>query len=415
MLLQTLLQPEILTTGLTRLLGLAVVAFTVAGAVAVLYRWYFGERVPRGLSALFGVAAVALYLNTVGLLGQVIGAPVTDPFDTSGVVFNLGTLLVSGLATVPGRRIGDSLMSDIAAVSGVRKLDATVSGVVRKVGRVSAVTLPDAEAIEDMESHDPVPASVKAELGGKTLVFPRRDGAVLRDRLVARLKEDYDVGFVDVELNTDGEVTYFALGSRIAGLGPTMGPGTCAVAIEADPVDEASPGDIVQVWTTGGPESPDPAAVTSVPDAEEPAETAVPAAEPTPRRVATGEIRAVAGDTVTLTLDEADVEALSPDERYRLLTLPVTARADREFASLLGAADETFGVVSLPPESPLSGVAVGDLDATVVAVRRAGGGLDTLPDRERELTGGETVYALGRPDVLRGLEGRATGEPPRET
>lgn len=414
MLLQTLLGPDDIAAAATQLVGLAVIAFAVATVVAVAYRWYFRERVPRGLTALFGVGAVALYLNTVGLLGQVIGTPGTDPFDTSGVVFNLGTLLVTALVTVPGRRLGDSLMSDIAAVSGVRELDATVSGVVRKVGRVSAVTLPAAEEIEDMESHDPVPAAVKEELGGKTLVFPRRDAAVLRDRLATRLKEDYDVGYVDVELDADGEVTYLALGSRIAGLGPTMGPGTCAVAVEADPVDDASPGDIVQVWTTGGPDAPDPAAVASVPDAEEPPEAAVQAAEPTPRRVATAELRAVAGDTVTLTLDEADAEALSLDEPYRLLTLPVTARADREFASLLRAADETFGVVSLPAESALSGVAVGDLDATVVAVRRADGGLETLPDRERPLAGGETVYALGRPEVLRGLEGRAAGEPPRD-
>ena len=193
-----------------------------------------------------------------------------------------------------------------------------------------------------------------------------------------------------------------------------MGPGTCAVAIEADPVDDASSGDIVQVWATGGPDTPSPEEVAAIPEAEQPAETAVEAAEPTPRRVATAELRAVTGDTVTLALDEADAEELSPDEQYRLLTLPVSARADREFASLLRAADETFGMVSLPAESPLAGVTVGDLDATVVAVRRADGGLDTIPDRERALAGGETVYALGRPDVLRGLEGRAAGEAPHK-
>jgi len=413
MLLQDFVRPANLMAGVTRSVALTVVAFVVAALVAVLYRWYFKERIPRGLSTLFGVATVALYLNTVGLLGQVIGTPTGgDPFDTSGVVFNLLTLFIAGLVTLPGRRAGDSLMSDIAAVSGVRELDRTVGTAVRKVGRVISVELPTAEEIEDIVSHDPVPAAVKGELGGKTLLFPRKDAAAIRDRLVTRIKEDYDVGYVDVELNADGDVTYLAVGSRIAGLGPTMGPGTCAVAIEADPVSDASPGDIVQVWTTGGPESPSPTEVASVPDAEQPAETAVAAAEPTPRRVAAAEVRAVAGDTVTLALDGADAESLLPDERYRLLTLPVTARADREFASLLRAADETFGVVSLPAESSLAGVTIGDLDATVVAVRRADGALDTIPDRDRRLAGGETVYALGRPDVLRGLEARAKGEPP---
>jgi hypothetical protein len=410
MLLQTIFRPENLQAAVVGLLGLAVVSFAVSATAAMLYRWHFKQPLPGGLAALFGVAAVALYLNTVGLLGQVIGgAPTGDPFDTSKVAVNLFTLLVAFLVTVPGRRVGDSLISDVAAVSGVREIDAKVGGVVRSVGRVVAVELPETAQIADMESHDPVPAETKTVLGGKTLLFPRKDRAVLRDRLVTRLKKDYDVGYVDVELDEDGNVSYLALGSRVAGIGPTLGPGTCAIAIEADPVNGVGPGDMVQVWTTSEQAAPTPATVETdqVPDAEAPAETAVPEAEPTPRRLVTAEVRAVAGDAVTLTVDEADAEALSADEQYRLLTLPVSPRADREFASLLRAADETFGVVTVGEGSPLVGVAIGDVDATVVAVREPDGSLDTIPGRQHTLVGGERVYALGRPDVLRSLEGRA--------
>lgn len=414
--LQTLFRLTDLGTAVVSLVGLALVSFAVAAAAATLYRWQFKQPLPGGLGVLFGVAAVALYLNTVGLLGQVIGsAPTGDPFDTSRVALNLFTLLVAALVTVPGRRAGDTLVSDVAAVSGVRELDATVGGVVRTVGRVTTVAMPEAGDIDDMESHDPVPAETKDALGGKTLVFPRTERTALRDRLVTRIKEDYGVSYVDVELDEEGAVTYLALGSRVAGIGPTLGPGTCAVAVQADPVGDAGPGDIVQVWTTSEePAEPAPTPETGaegIPDAERPPETAVPEAEPTPRRVVTAELRAVAGDTVTLAVDETEAEALSGEERYRLVTLPVSPRADREFASLLRAADETFGAVSLPGSSPLAGVAVGDLDATVVAVRGTDGSLDTLPDRERPLAGGETVYALGRPDVLRGLESRAAESP----
>ncbi|MFB6221201.1 MAG: potassium transporter TrkA [Halolamina sp.] len=412
MLLQTLFRLTDLGVAVVTLLGLALLAFVVSLTAAVLYRWHFKQRIPSGLAALFGVAAVALYLNTVGLLGQVIGGvPTGDPFDTSGVLLNLLTLLVAALVTIPGRRAGDTLVSDLAAVSGVRELDATAGSVVRTVGRVTAVELPDAADIGDMESYDPVPAETKEALGGKTLLFPRKESAALRDRLVTRIKEDYGVSYVDVEFDEAGEIRYLALGSRVAGIGPTLGPGTCAIAVQADPVGDAGPGDIVQVWTTGDPaDEPAPSAtedVEAIPNAEAPSETAVPEAEPTPRRVVTAELRAVAGDTVTLAVDEAEVEALSADESYRLVTLPMTPRADREFASLLRGADETFGVVSLPEGSPLAGVAVGALDATVVAVRRTDGSLDTLPDRERALAAGERVYVLGRPDVLRTLESRA--------
>jgi hypothetical protein len=410
MLLQTIFRPENLQAAVVGLVGLAVVSFAVSATTAMLYRWHFKQPVPGGLAALFGVAAVALYLNTVGLLGQVIGAaPTGDPFDTSSVAVNLFTLFVAFLVTVPGRRVGDSLISDVAAVSGVREIDATVSGAVRSLGRVIAVELPEPAAITDMEAHDPVPTETKTALGGKTLLFPRTDRTLLRDRLVTRLKEDYDVGYVDVELDANGTVSYLALGSRVAGIGPTLGPGTCAVAIEADPVTGAGPGDIVQVWSTGEHAAPTPATVETepVPDVETPAESAVPEAAPTPRRLLTAEVRAVAGDTVTLAVDEADAAALPADEQYRLVTLPVSPRPDREFASLLRAADETFGVVTVPTGNPLIGVAIGDLDATVVAVRAPDGSLDTIPGRQHALAGGERVYALGRPDVLRSLESRA--------
>lgn len=405
MILQTVLAPADLIPSLWRLLWLSTLSFVVSATLSALYRWYFREPIPRGLAALFGVAAVALYLNTVGLLGRVIGAPGADPFDATGIGIELLTLFAAFVATVPGRRVGNALRGEIAAAAGAHEVNAGVSNVLRRAVRLSAVELPDADAIEDMTSHDPVPAETKEELGGKTLLLPRSNPATLRDRLTTRLKEDYNVGYVDVELDDDGTVTYLALGSRLAGIGPTLGPGTCAVAVEADPATDAGPGDVVQVWTI--PEHSTPAE-TTVPEAESPdASAAVPEAESTPRRVTTAEIRATAGETVTLVVDENDAEALSPDRRYRLVTLPVAAGADREFASLLRASDETLGVVKLPEGSKLSGIDVGDLSATVVAVRNESGALDALPDRQRALVVGDSIYAIGRPDVLRSLEERA--------
>lgn len=403
--LQSLLAPAEFLPAVGRLFALAFLSFTVSGVLSALYRWYFREPIPRGLAALFGVAAIALYLNTVGLLGRVIGTPGADPFDATGVGIDLLTLFAAFVATAPGRRVGDGIRQDLAAAAGARELDANVGRALRGVARLSAVELPPADEIEDMPSHDSVPAETKTELGGKTLLFPRSSVATLRDRLVTRLKEDYGVGYVDAELDDDGTLTYLALGSRLAGIGPTLGPGTCAVAVEADPATDAGPGDIVQVWTVPERSSPTEG---DIPNAETPTgEAAVPEAEATPRRVTTAELRATAGETVTLIADESDAAALSPDQRYRLVTLPVTPQADREFASLLRTADETLGVVELPENSPLAGVAIGELDATVVAVRDADGTLDALPSRERPLAVGDSVYAIGRLDVLRALEERA--------
>ncbi|GAB7012152.1 hypothetical protein JCM18549_04230 [Halolamina salina] len=411
MILQMLLGDVAVLPALGGLFGLSVLAFFVSGGVSVAYRWYFREPIPRGLAALFGVATVALYLNTVGLLGRVIGTPGGDPFDAVGIGIDLLTLLSAFVATIPGRRLGDSLRSGVLSAAGAREVNASVGRALRGVARLSAVELPATDEIEDMASHDPVPAAVKDELGGKTLLFPRAGTETLRERLVTRLKEDYGVGYVDAELDDDGTVTYLALGSRLAGIGPTLGPGTCAVAVEADPASDAGPGDIVQVWTTPEPAPPATESDAEAADAEAPA-----AATPAPsevegaKRVTTAELRATAGETVTLVVDEGDAEALSPDERYRLVTLPVSARADQEFASLLRAADETLGVVDVPEGSPLVGTTVGDLAVAVVAIRESSGTLDSLPARERALEPGDSVYAIGRPDVLRGLEERALPE-----
>ena len=93
------------------------------------------------------------------------------------------------------------------------------------------------------------------------------------------------------------------------------------------------------------------------------------------------------------------------------MTLPADPQVDREFAGLLRAAAETMGVVSVAAGSELVGATPGALDATVVAVRSAAGTVEAIPSRSLTLAAGDAVYAVGRPETLRRLEGkgRATG------
>ncbi|MFB6156034.1 MAG: potassium transporter TrkA [Haloferacaceae archaeon] len=365
--------------------GFALVAATVAAVAALVHRWYTREPVPQGVTVLLGLGAVALYLNSTTALQQVIGGGGASLFELEDVLRNAVTFSVAALATPVGRAVGDRVATDLFAIAGGRQLEGEVSRIVRSVGGVTAVTLP--EEIDDMEAYDPVPPEVTAELAGKTLLFPGRlTVEELRDRFVTRVKTDYGVGYVDVEFTDRGDVEYLALGSRVAGLGPTLAPGTVATAIRADPAHSASPGDVVQVWT--GP--------------------------PDPRPLARAELRATAGDVVTLALDEADAGALDPAEAYRLVTLPAwgPTRQDREFASLLRNAEETMGVLTVAEESDLAARTVGDLDVPVVAVRSVEGEVEAIPSRARALTPGEQVYVVGRPDDIRRLEERAGSPAP---
>ncbi|MGM0590104.1 MAG: TrkA C-terminal domain-containing protein [Halobacteriota archaeon] len=365
----------------TELVVFAIVALVVSAASALLYRWYTREQSPLGPVILVGVATVAVYLNTVGLFGDLLTEESATVFQLETVVFNLVSLGVATAAAVSGRGLGDRIATDIFAVAGVRELDTEVSRIVKTVGRVTSVDLPD--EIGDIDGYDPVAAETKAAIGGKTFLFPRRlTVAELHDRLANRLKDDYGVGHVDLEVDDAGRVEYLALGSRAAGIGPTLAPGTVAVALQADPAAGASPGDVVQVWAT----------------------------EPRPTREFTAELRATVGDVVTLSVDATDASTVDAGETYRIVTLPNDPRIDRDFASLLRVSDETMGVVTVGVDGPLVGETVGDLDVTVTAVRDESGAVEAIPRRARTLSAGDVLYVVARPEALRRLGVTGTEE-----
>ena len=381
------------STAAVNLVVFALLSALAAGGLTVAYRWYFKSLLPEGVAILSGVAGVALYINTASL-GAVVGQGSVGLFRPGVVVFNVVALGIATVAAPVGRRLGDAVASGLFSLFGLGELDAEVSTMVRSGGRVTSVRLP--ADIQDMESYDPVTEATKAELAGKTLVFPRRLTVEdLRSRLVARLKEDYGVGHVDVDLTPEGSVDYLALGSRAAGLGPTIAPGTVGVAIRADPPHNAASGDQVQVWSTDVADESD-------------------GTDGPPQRLTSAEIRGVAGDTVTLAVDEADAELLSPTDSYRLVTMPAEPQADREFATLLRGVDETMGTVTVAADSMLVGETAATVSAAVLAIRPAEGTLTTLPEFSRPFESGDTIHVLGRPDVIRQLEAWASTPAPDE-
>ncbi|MGB9954308.1 potassium transporter TrkA [Haloarcula marismortui] len=366
-----------LVEGVVWLLAITILAATPAGAIAVFYRWYVRERIQTGLAVLFGLTAVVLVIGATTALSEVI-AQREDVLAAGAVLLNLAAFLAGGVGAYGGMRIGDRLGVDLFAATGGRNIDADVSEIVQTVGRVTSVRLP--EDIDDIIGYDPMPDETKETLADRRFLFPRRlTKDELRERLVGRLKTDYGVGHVDVELADDGNVDYLAVGSRAAGIGPTLPPSTNAVALRADPAHAASAGDLVQVWE----QAPS-------------------------KRVLTGELRGVADDVVTVAIDAADTPKLDPQTEYKLVTLPVQDRSDREFASLLRAADETMGTTAVEPGSMLDGAPVGSLAVSVVAITRDDTAPETIPSRERVLAAGDTIYAIATPDALRRLEQATT-------
>lgn len=379
-LLQGTLTPDsVSVVGATsRILGLGLLAGVTAGAGAFVFRWYAGDGLPEGVAILLGLSAVALWLNTTATLGLAIGGTDID-LDVWPAALTLGAFAVGTIGADLGRRLGDHLSGELTMVTPLPRLNADVGQLVKARGRVLRVTLP--EDIEDIEGYDPVSEEVKSELVGASLLFPRRITVEeLRERVTERLRADYNVGHVDVDVAGDGTVEYLAVGGRAAGLGPTLAPETVAVAIRADPPFSASPGDVVQIWRTdGGTE-----------------------------RVARGEFRAGVEDIATVAVDAEIAERLDDESGYRLVTLPAESSADREFASLLRSAAETMSAITIDADGGLVDATVGSLGVTVAAVQSSDD-VEAIPPRDRILAAGETVYAIGRPDTLRRLEASAAG------
>ncbi|MFC7057368.1 potassium transporter TrkA [Halovenus salina] len=366
--------PDQVMTGATELLGLALLAGGLAAVVALGYRWATREEVPLGLALLVGLAGVAAYLNTTSVLGQVIEGNLGT---VQTALFNVGAFLSGGGGAVAGRRWGNAFGRDVLQGGERQAVDEEVSRLVKTVGRVTTVTMP--QEIDDVVGYDPVSERTRDEIADRQFVFPRNlTVAELDRRIRSRLKTDFGVGTVDLDLAADGTVNHLAVGSRPAGIGPTLPSATNAVALRADPAFDASTGDVVQVWETDSM-----------------------------RRVLTGELRGVADDVVTVAINSSDTPKVDPTRTYRLVTLPVEDRPAREFASLLRAADESYTSVTVEAGSPLHGMPVGALDLTVVAVSPEDARPTTLPPREYVLEPGETLSAIALPAVLRKLEAAA--------
>lgn len=402
----------------SQILGLAVLAGVVAAVAAAAYRSYVHSRAPAGPTALIGLAAVAVTLNTTAAFGQVLGGE-TDPLAARAVVFNVLAFLAAGTVAPLGARLGDRLAVAGVAVAGGREVESEVGRLVEVVGRVVAVQLPDHRHIESVDGYEPVAAETRAAMADKTLLFSRRLSVErLREQVRGRLIEEYEVGTVDVEIDPDGTVTYLAVGRRPTGIGHSLAPGTAAVAVTADPAHAAAPGDLVAVYESSraatdgagangaSDSSMDGAGSRETADAsrgsaEASASRDEHAARASSRRVTTAEVRATAGDTVTLAVS-TEVAGEIAGGHYRLVTLPFEPPVERELASVLRAADATAARFVVDDASDAVGRPATELDATIAAVEPADGPMRLAGDEP--LAPGDAVYVVGSHETVRRVE-----------
>ncbi|MFB6218963.1 MAG: potassium transporter TrkA, partial [Halobacteriaceae archaeon] len=197
---------------LARVVGMGLLAFALAGVVSLGYRTYLDDRIPLYVPLIVGVGAVGLWMNTASaIVAFVESSTAESPLVLEAVETNTAAIVAAVDGAVAGARVGDRLAPNLRALTGATAVETEVSRIVRTVGRFIAVKLRKAKNIEDIEGYEPVDDETKVALGGTELLFPRGlTVAELRRRFVARLREDYGVGYVDVELTEEVNVAYLA-------------------------------------------------------------------------------------------------------------------------------------------------------------------------------------------------------------
>lgn len=356
--------------------GMALLAVTVGATGALLYRLIMDTAVPWHVPIITGVGAVGLWMNTARTIVEFIERTATQqPLLLQNMATNSAAIAVSGVAAIAGARLGDQVGLSLRAVTGARRSEIPMGQLVQTIGRFISVQVPRAEDIRDVGEYEPVSEETKEEVSNAEFRFPR--GLTLdqlHQRVVDRLRHDYGIGNVDLELDEEGTITYLAIGSREAGIGPTLPARRGAISVQATSAPEATPGDRVQVWTVENGRA---------------------------RRITNAELRGASDEVATLVMDVEQLEAIDQSQTYELVTLNSEQRPELEFVSLLRTANERMDSITVVDGSQLVGLPIGALTLPVIAIRAASDTMHTAPPREHVCGVGDTVYVIGSPDEFR--------------
>lgn len=344
-------------------LGFALFSTVVALTATFGFRWQTKRQLPMLAAMVVGLSLPGALLLAQAVSSTSLVGPRSLFHPTTGI-YILSIFIVGAVTAEGGRRIGDYVACDTFSI---QRIDRSGPGAetIKSADLVQSVTLP--ERIEDLDGYGTVEQATKREFAGEQFRFPQPlSVSELTDRLTNRLEQDYSVDRVHVEIDDDGTVTECAVGSTPEGLSPLLTPGVAAVATRADPADDASVGDPVEVWSQ----------------------------EPEPQILAEGTLRATVDDIATVTVDADLVGSFDPEEEYRILTRPDATDDARELATNLWEADATVTSVEVSAGGELQGEFASWLPGRVLVIDRSGVPL-AFPSENETLEAGDTVYLLG--------------------
>lgn len=220
-----------ITSGL--IYGLISAVFIVS--LAMIFRYFTKERFPWLISIILG-------LGIVGISGGLL-ALVDEPNPIS-----VTRIIVTSLILVWVTNEGDKLATRLPKTRKIPFLSSWIES-----GRQNylMVNLPAERDIRDIIGRPRVSSVVKKKLEGSEFVFPK-DIPIedLIGRLRRRLITDWGLGDVEIELDQQGRVTYFAIGAIAKGLSEVLKEGFVAFPIKYQDIPNGlTPRDLVQIYS----------------------------------------------------------------------------------------------------------------------------------------------------------------------
>ncbi|MDB2264046.1 TrkA C-terminal domain-containing protein [Halorubrum ezzemoulense] len=395
-----------------------IVPALVAGTLGFVFKYVTDVTIP-------GLGVVVLSLAIAGVNGgllalndETIRSSERAPAILTAIVV---VLMISLYAHAQGDRLGASAPKRIS----LKQLrDRTLStDVIELVGGRGRVSVEVAGEVTDIEGYPPLPADTRAAILDGDWTFPADlPLAELEDRFAERLRTEFDLADVSVQIDEQARATVSAAPPTGA-LSKRVPAGKRAVSVSALVPTGIARGDVVRVITpdigvegaviaaqsSGKPEPGAGAASTVVPPAGDDAdsedfrtdggETDVPSPPAATAPTTTG-----GEGRVTLAVDRSEATALLRADRGRVLVLSRGTRREYELTALLRRAGKRFRKVTVAAGGPLDGHTIGEAevreayDVAVLAARH--GSWRVAPDGTQPLSAGDDLFVVGSRDAL---------------
>lgn len=390
---------------------MGIVPALVAWSLGFVFKYVTNVTVP-------GLAVVVLGVAIAGVNGGLLA--LNDPTVTGSdyqIRFTVAIVIVL-MMTLYAHSMGDKLGVQTPKRLSIRRLtERTLStDVIELVGGRGEVRVTVAGDVGDIEGYPPADDALREAIRTGSWSFPADIPLPeLESRVVDRLRTEYDLTAVDIELDERARATV-AVAPPLGAVSKRVASGERAVSVPAlvptgvarsDHVtvvagEDRYDGTVVAASSGTKPKKTEKAAETTAPAVEgesEPAE-----AKPATPTTDGGEGR------VTVSVSRTAAAALLDAEPNRLEVRSRGIRREFELVSLLRRAGKRFRKLTVGEDGALAGKTIGESSVrdtygvAVLAVRHDGS-WHLAPRGSQTVTAGDELFAVGTREALTDFEG----------